>query len=383
MKNLTDLKSSLKYFQSIFRAKIPTVCEDITVWSPSRKWPIIKIHDAFTLTLDTPPNVSEHEILYLRFLANHNLGFPAQFMVSLPNATVLGATGFIVLEEGAYLTQGNWRVMNVLGHTTIYSKHSRKKQKYLPGHWYSIRSYWSHSYHHWFWDDLPRLLTAIPYLPPETQFLVGEPFSEFQRESLLALGIAANRIKVEPSDSNLKIERLWFATPLGDSEFAATAPDVAQQLQAIFNPTPHPSPYRKIYISRSLARYRRIVNESELIPILEDFGFEIFHTEKLSFASQVKLFSEAKVILSSHGAGLTNMLFSSSSALILELFEPIAGGTHYWMMAHALGHNYDCLVGETYHQNKQQSKIHPSQIKNYPDFTICPNKFSNFIDNNL
>jgi capsular polysaccharide biosynthesis protein len=375
MKMLPALKSSLRRFQSILRPKMPALCEDIMVWSPSRKWPILKLHDAFTITLDIPANASDHETLYRRFLANHNLGFPAQFLVGLPDATVLGSSGFVVLEQGAYLTQGNWRVMNVLANPEIYSHHSRKKQEYLPGDWYSIRSYWSHSYHHWFWDDLPRLLTAIPHLPPDTQFLVGEPFREFQRESLLALGIAANRIKVQSLDTNIKIERLWFATPLGHSEFAATAPDVAQQLQAIFNPNSQPSPYRKIYISRSLARYRRIVNESELIPILESFGFEIIHAEKLSFASQVKLFNEAKVILSSHGAGLTNMLFAPSSALILELFEPTAARPHYWMMAHALGHNYDCLVGETDHQN--------SKIKNDPDFTICSTKFSRFIKSNL
>lgn len=182
MKNLTALKSSLRRFKSIFRPKIPAICEDLMVWASSRKWTIIKLHDAFTLKLDIPANASEHETLYRRFLANHNLGFSAQFLVGLPYATVLGSKGFAVLEQGAYLAQGNWRVMNVLGHPDIYS-HRKSKQEYLAGDWYSIRSYWSHSYHHWFWDDLPRLLTAIPHLPPDTQFLVGEPFSEFQREN--------------------------------------------------------------------------------------------------------------------------------------------------------------------------------------------------------
>jgi hypothetical protein len=374
MKMLSNLKSLFRASQTILKPKIPALCEDITVWAPSHKWPIIKLHEAFVITLDIPANTFHHETVYRRFLVNHNLGFPAQFLVGLSNATVLGSTGFVILEQGAYLAQGNWRVMNVLSHPEIYSDHKRK-QEYLLGDWYSIRSYWSYSYHHWFWDDLPRLLTAIPHLPPETQFLVGEPFLEFQRESLQALGIAAERIKVQSSNSNQRIERLWFATPLGNSEFAATASDIAQQLQAIFNPVPHPLPYRKIYISRSLARYRRIVNESELIPILEDFGFEIIHAEKLPFTSQVKLFHEAKVVLGPHGAGLTNVLFSPSSALVLELFEPTAARTHYWMMAHALGHDYDCLVGETYNRN--------GEVKNDPDFTIDSSRFLKFVRNSL
>ena len=188
------------------------------------------------------------------------------------------------------------------------------------------------------------------------------------------LGIKAVQIKVQPKDRNLKIEKLWFATPLGHSEYAATAPDVAKRLQTAFQPTYQISPFRKIYISRSLARYRRIINESELIPILENLGFEIVHAEKLSFGSQVKLFNEAKVILSSHGAGLTNMLFAPSSALILELFEPTAGRPHYWMMSHALGHNYDCLIGET---------VATEKVKVDPDFTISKQQFSDFVSKYL
>ena len=379
LKRSPTLKSLVQRYRSLLRPKIPPICEDIMAWSPRRNYHIVKLHDAFTVKLNIPVNAFDHDIVYGRFLINSCLGFPAQFMSGLRNASVLG-NGFVALEEGVYLTQGNWQALKVLGYLSMYPNRAKKsKQEYLPGNWYSIRSYWSHSYHHWFWDDLTRLLPAIPHLPADTQFLVGEPFLEFQRESLLALGITANRVKVQSLDTNLKIENLWFATPLRCLDYATTAPDVAKQLQTIFQTNSQPSPFRKIYISRSLAKYRRIVNEPDLIAMLESFGFEIIHAEKLSFESQVKLFNEAKVILSSHGAGLTNMLFAPSSALVIELFEPTAAHTHYWTMAHTLGHNYDCLIGETVESDTDWGKIGSG----YPDFIMDVDSLQNLLNKYL
>ena len=98
------------------------------------------------------------------FLINSNLGFPPQFLITLPKAIISGGTGFVILEEGAYVIQENWRASNVIFHPSVL-RPSRNKRKKLEGNYYSIRSYYSYSYHHWFWDDLPRLLTALPHLP--------------------------------------------------------------------------------------------------------------------------------------------------------------------------------------------------------------------------
>lgn len=372
---MTILRKNHLLRAAIVKSKIfplPALCEDLPVWAAGNTWSMKLIHEAFLSQAEVPVGSLSNDIVRRRFEIHRSLGFPAQFLVSLPEAKVCGAMGFIVLSQGAYIVQGNWRASNVIGHPTVLSTPNNQRKK-LAGNWYSIRSYYSYSYHHWFWDDLPRLLAALIHLPTDTRFIVGEPLLEFQKESLKALGIYEDRIIVQPSDCDYICDKLYFATPLGHSEYAATAPDVAQNLHKVFTSNSFKS--RRVYISRSLARYRRLVNESDLLPIIKDFGFELIHAENLSFESQVKLFSEAEVILSPHGAGLTNMLFSPSPALILELFEPTAARPHYWMMSHALGHNYACLVGETIDQI--------NKTRNDPDFTICPAKFIKFLKNNL
>jgi len=78
--------------------------------------------------------------------------------------------------------------------------------------------------------------------------------------------------------------------------------------------------YNLIYISRSDAKVRRIINEGELIDYLSTKGFKAFQMSKLSFHEQVDLFNNAKIVIASHGAGLTNLLFGGSIEDVIEIF---------------------------------------------------------------
>ena len=90
-------------------------------------------------------------------------------------------------------------------------------------------------------------------------------------------------------------------------------------LREQFRPGPQPHPHRKIYISREKARGRKITNEIDILQHLISCGYEIHHTEKLTFTQQVELFSSAKEIISAHGAGMSNIVFAQPGAKILEL----------------------------------------------------------------
>jgi capsular polysaccharide biosynthesis protein len=68
--------------------------------------------------------------------------------------------------------------------------------------------------------------------------------------------------------------------------------------------------------------------------------------EELSFADQVRIFSECAVVLAQHGAGLTNILFAPDRCRVLEIHGPDVTRPHYWIMACTLGHSYDCFVGQ-------------------------------------
>lgn len=308
------------------------------------------IHPAFMVRPSVPEELSSgaSEIVK-RFIANTELAFPGQFLFSIPGASVRGSS-FVVLPEGAFVVEGNWRSANVIYHPH-FRKRRLKNRRTLKGNWYPVLSYYSQSYHHWLWNDVPRLMTALPNLPPDTRFLIPQDPCDYHTASLDALGISRDRLEPQEAFDDTIMETMWFASPLGDSEWAATDPQVAGRLREKLWEAARIAPSgakRKFYVSRAHSQQRRIVNEDQILPIIQRYGFETVFAERLSFMEQVSLFSQAKIILGAHGAGLTNMLHAEPGATILEIHvnNTDMARTHYWTMAHTLGHGYACMVGE-------------------------------------
>ena len=80
-----------------------------------------------------------------------------------------------------------------------------------------------------------------------------------------------DRLEIQPDDIHTRVEKLWFATPLGHSSLGSglVIRRVANRLRRYFldDDSNHKSHHR-IYISRRKAAYRRIVNENEISPSL-------------------------------------------------------------------------------------------------------------------
>lgn len=76
---------------------------------------------------------------------------------------------------------------------------------------------------------------------------------------------------------------------------------------------------KRIYLSRAYANHRKIINEEELLPILEKYGFERVFAEKLPFCEQVALFSQAELLLGMHGAGHAHLFWMPRGSLVVEV----------------------------------------------------------------
>jgi hypothetical protein len=76
---------------------------------------------------------------------------------------------------------------------------------------------------------------------------------------------------------------------------------------------------KKIYVSRAKSPRRKILNEEEVIQMLTRYGLQTVFFEDLSFKEQVLHAYHAKMVVSIHGAGLTNILFMQPGSKVLEL----------------------------------------------------------------
>jgi len=75
-------------------------------------------------------------------------------------------------------------------------------------------------------------------------------------------------------------------------------------------------PWRKIFISRKNTQAVRLSNETKVRQIFAENGFEIVYTEEMTFRQQIECFGQAKCIVATSGAALTNTIFCQKSAII-------------------------------------------------------------------
>ncbi len=76
---------------------------------------------------------------------------------------------------------------------------------------------------------------------------------------------------------------------------------------------------KKIYVTREDANYRKIVNEGDLIPLLRSKGFKVINPQLYEINEQIKIFSQANVIISPHGSNLSNIIFCKPQTKIYEI----------------------------------------------------------------
>jgi len=74
-----------------------------------------------------------------------------------------------------------------------------------------------------------------------------------------------------------------------------------------------------LFVSRSDARVRRLLNEDELFAALRPLGFESILPGAMPVREQIRRFSRARVIIGAHGAALGNMVFAQPGIHLIEL----------------------------------------------------------------
>lgn len=214
----------------------------------------------------------------------------------------------------------------------------------------------SKSYFCWLTDTLPRLIVAesynksVPVLLPE-EYLTTEYINE-------SIEIFQYKVITYSYREKLKVKELIVPSHLEPCGFDA---DYIKAVRTRFNNYDGFTQYRfrKVYISRSLICRRKVLNERMLVELLEHYGIECFHMEALSFREQRQLMSETGLLISNHGAGLTNMLFMPAYSVIMEL-KANAGNVNncFFNLARALDHAYYYTINEGDDDDVQKANIH-------------------------
>jgi hypothetical protein len=122
-----------------------------------------------------------------------------------------------------------------------------------------------------------------------------------------------------------------------------------------------------IWVSRSAAGYRRLLNEDELISITRRYLGEVIVVDpgRLSLREQISLFGSCRYIAGAHGAGLCNAIFASAPRGILELWHSMEQ-PFFRALSVAVGCDYEAIKGNSVHNGSV------AQRPDNQDFEICP-----------
>jgi hypothetical protein len=211
-----------------------------------------------------------------------------------------------------------------------------------------ITDKFSNNYFHWITEALPRLVAggadikSSPVLLPACH----HQFS-FIEESLKIAGFSVRYLDEKKFYLLRNILFIThFATVGNYNDYF-----IQKTRETLNKDVATAPPSRLVYISRAKAERRKIANENELLPVLSELQFEIVYCEDLSLQEQRNLFSQTKVLVSNHGAGLTNMIFMPAATSVLELrYQNDRHNNCYYALASALGIDYyyqQCLPVNT------------------------------------
>jgi len=216
-----------------------------------------------------------------------------------------------------------------------------------------LTSAMSKYYFHWITEELPRAiqLADLGALREGVKIIIDGAEAPFQAQTLQALlGVRAGDIvhRADVEDRRVVIGKCWipFYNHLRtvETEMVEFLPAAALvRLRELAAPVGRTLSPRSIFIQRPPHLERHVTNADLVQQQLP--GLETVAPEHLSFVEQVELFRSAKVIISPHGAGLANTVFSQD-ALIVELFpRGRAADLNYLQMATALSldHHIICV----------------------------------------
>lgn len=137
-------------------------------------------------------------------------------------------------------------------------------------------------------------------------------------------------------------------------------------------------PNKNIFITRKYSykqhnKFKRyIMNETKLIERFKKYNFEYIILENYTFENKIKLFQNAKTIISSHSAALTFIIFCNKQTNIIEILNKGTNGfnhNHYIDISKVLN-----LQGYKRYSNIKEDKM--------GNFNLNIDQFENYLLDN-
>ena len=223
-----------------------------------------------------------------------------------------------------------------------------------------LSNYLGKQYYHWNMESLGRLALVDKNELQQYKILIDSDAPNFVSESLQVLFEIDEKNIVINKFHKLKVSHaLILSYPFTrDNSTKMTnvySPTIIRRINRLSKSKSQLQGFQKnIIISRKNATQRRILNIDVLKRDLPLLNLEVIYLEELSFQDQIQLFRNTNLILSTHGAGLVNLLYSENP-IIIEFFPTNRynrDAFYFYQISAALNFSHSIIEYEA--ENKQQ-----------------------------
>lgn len=189
----------------------------------------------------------------------------------------------------------------------------------LAGDYIFLREAGDGDYRAWLIDLLPRIAVAAQFCDlSRFRIAVSRPSAAMApiiRDSLGLFGISPKQI-VPIGERPSFFQRLVYPLPVANGACAKSprAIEVLEFLPARFPVFPEAP--KRIYITSERA------DDAAILELLAPLGFTALDSARMSFAEQVRAFSQAEAIVGGCGPGLANAVFAPRGVRVLALTAP-------------------------------------------------------------
>jgi hypothetical protein len=215
----------------------------------------------------------------------------------------------------------------------------------------------SENFAHWLLNHLPRLRVAeeVPALA-DIPVVVGDDIRPSHRDCLIRAGIAPDQIVYLRPGRIATFGELWVPSLLfcgldadrGLGSGLHWNPELLAFLRRRLGLKHSAMPTRRIFISRKNARWRRLLNEAEVVSTLNRFGFEVVDPGAMTLNEQIDLAANAQIIVGALGAGIYFFLFAPEGTPVVELkYETHDVMDFNWALAAGLKQPHHTIIGES------------------------------------
>lgn len=230
----------------------------------------------------------------------------------------------------------------------------------------------SNIYYHWMIDILPKfaLLKTAGISLDSIDYFIVRCKSDFQKRTLEQLGVPMERVTVPWTEGVNRCSRLiipFLKHDRGERYYNGLGLGMAQWVPQWLKTTFINSDVTfgsKLYISRVVRGTRQPTDEALLIRELTKRGFRCVSMESMTVPEQATLMAGANIVISPHGAGLTNIAFCRPGTTVVEIFGEYVVPC-YWALSELAQLNYHAYFVQTNITDNEQGKNngqHPKSL---------------------